>query len=1352
MRRTAEKERLMSIRILFLFQFIASICLGQQGPWQPITISDGLSQGMVYDLLEDKEGFLWFATKDGLNRYDGYNFKVFTHDPYNETSISGNTCTALFQDSKGRIWIGTEKDGLNLFDPETQRFYHAAISDKDQADAGNYGILFIKEDLDGNIWLMSDKPGKIFRIASLASFPEKADFSNLVKTASSTPARKNAVRFTFDQHAIGFTVSEDFYQFSNRHPTAAQVSYSTSFYKVLEDKKRRFWAVGQDSIVCWKQDRLKVIRFPKGGQSVANQFPDGTIAVCNQAYTWLFKPDELLRLDSLTAKNAYMGMPPGMNSVNHIFRDRSGNIWASTKGYGLLKFNPRVKQFQSYVSALSPAALFQDYKGNVYMHANYFPAYRIYKLDKMSNTIQSLPPGIGDGHIDHDAIIQDRQRNFWMSIFIKTEKPGRFLVKLTEDWKIINRYPLPVLDDKNFSMKIHQDEKGIIWIGGSNGTLFRFDPLTEKYTTYSYRSLMPVSGSMVENFCLYQDGKTLWIGTQKGLIKAENFQTKPTFSIYKNSKIDRQSLRNDFVSGAINDPLLPQRFLWVSTKGGGLERLDKQTGKFEHFTEARGLPNKVVYGVLAGDDGNLWMSTNRGLSSLNPKTLIFTNFNKSDGLQDDEFNTNSYLKAANGEMLFGGVKGVNIFRPSAITKNARQPLTKLIGLKINNTEIEAGDHTGLLSRAIGCLTSLDLSHDQNQIALEFAVMDFTNPVKNRFRYQLEGIDGDWVEAGTSHFANYAQLPHGNYTFKVIGTTNGEVWSKPVELKIRIHPPFYKTWWAYLIYVIALVYLWYSWNQIQLNRVRLQEQILYKDKEAARLAELDTIKTNFFANISHEFRTPLTLLTGPLAMFQKKYPTEDLIPTMQRNLFRLQTLINQLLDLSKLEAGKMEPKIQYADLAGFLNYLFASFESLAQSKQIILEKSQSHSTQMAYFDHDKVEKIVTNLLSNAFKFTPENGRITVRVVYPDPLISAVRIMVADNGIGMDEARLPRIFDRFYQVDNSKHRDHEGTGIGLALVRELVNALHGSIDVKSAPGKGSTFTVILPCDLATWGDYLSNEELDSEPISDLKNVLRPEKQTTKVVSENAELPVLLIVEDNQDLRKFVRSIFEGVYHIEEAQDGQQGLEMALSQIPDIVICDLMMPRMDGFEFCKALKTDMRTDHIPVIMLTAKATLADRLEGLELGADDYIAKPFDTDELMVRVRNLLNQRQLLRQKYSINTETTSTPAITGQAVSAHEQFLQKANAILDEYLSESSFNVEQFAAKMGITTVQLRRKLKATTDQTGIEYIRNYRLEKAAVLLKNKAGTVSEIAYLVGFESLSYFSKVFQERFDKKPSEWR
>ncbi len=561
----------------------------------------------------------------------------------------------------------------------------------------------------------------------------------------------------------------------------------------------------------------------------------------------------------------------------------------------------------------------------------------------------------------------------------------------------------------------------------------------------------------------------------------------------------------------------------------------------------------------------------------------------------------------------------------------------------------------------------------------------------------------------------------------------------------------------LLLVIALIGGYFLYYRQRVRKDELARQLTFEQKEAERLAELDTLKTRFFANISHEFRTPLTLLVGPLADFQKKYPAEGIIPLMQRNLSRLQILINQLLDLSKLEAGKMEPVICYGDLPQFLNYLFASFESMAQTKNIIFQRQQSHTSLPAYFDEDKLEKIVTNLLSNAFKFTPENGRIAIAVDYTPAKESKggalMTLIVTDTGIGIDAQRLPRIFDRFYQVDDSQRRHYEGTGIGLALVKELVTALHGTITVKSEPRRGTEFVVQLPCDQAHWGAYVTVREPIAAVVKNLREPIIKEVQVTPSVAGSAEWPMLLIVEDNPDLRTYVRGIFEGSYQIHEARDGQEGLEKATELVPDVVICDLMMPRLDGFGFCKALKTDMRTNHIPVVMLTAKATLEDRLEGLELGADEYLSKPFNTEELQVRVRNLVHQRQTLRQKYGQSPVLNIPDPVEAlpKEPTIDEQFLHKANAVIGRCLTDSQFDVESFAAEMGMTSVQLRRKLKALTDQTVTEYIRHYRLEKAAELLQEKAGTVSEIAYRVGFESLSYFSKVFVEKFGLLPSEY-
>ncbi len=528
----------------------------------------------------------------------------------------------------------------------------------------------------------------------------------------------------------------------------------------------------------------------------------------------------------------------------------------------------------------------------------------------------------------------------------------------------------------------------------------------------------------------------------------------------------------------------------------------------------------------------------------------------------------------------------------------------------------------------------------------------------------------------------------------------------------------------LLLLVVVVGAYFIYNYQRLKRNKLAQQLSFELKEAERLSELDTLKTRFFNNVSHEFRTPLTLLVGPLSDLRKKFPKEELLNLMQRNLERLQTLINQLLDLSKLEADKMDPHIQEGDLAYFLKNLLASFESLGESKGVRFNYPKHISSHIVCFDADKTEKIITNLVSNAFKFTPEKGQIDV-----DIAITANRftLTVKDSGIGIDHERLPHIFDRFYQIDNSNQRNYEGTGIGLALVKELVEVLKGEIKVESQIGKGTVFTISIPCDKLSWEKYLVNEPLAIKERE--TKVILEQNQVIADKKAASELPILLIV---------------------EAADGQEGYEKAIEIVPDLVICDLMMPRLDGFEFCKLVKSDIRTNHIPVIMLTAKAALEDRLEGLELGADDYLAKPFNTEELQIRVRNLINIRQVLRDKYSLKI-AESIVRTTAKDDSIDNLFLRKLSSIIEKNISDSSFNVEILAEEMNMTSVQLRRKLKAVTNQTAIEFIRNYRLEKAAEMLQNKLTSVSEVAFLVGFESLSYFSKVFQEKFGKLASEW-
>lgn len=532
-----------------------------------------------------------------------------------------------------------------------------------------------------------------------------------------------------------------------------------------------------------------------------------------------------------------------------------------------------------------------------------------------------------------------------------------------------------------------------------------------------------------------------------------------------------------------------------------------------------------------------------------------------------------------------------------------------------------------------------------------------------------------------------------------------------------------------------------------EKIISDQQLQLKQIQNAQLKELDVLKTRFFTNISHEFRTPLTLLVGPINDLQKKYPNELILKIMQRNLVRLQNLINQILEISKLEAGEMSLSKQEANLSQFLKQILASFESFAQDKGILYHYSMSDNQESGSFDLDKLEKILTNLLSNAFKFTPQNGRVEVQIIFDKTNLDwhKITIKLEDSGIGIAPERLPYIFDRFYQVDDSNQRLYEGTGIGLALVKELVAVLKGEITVKSELNNGTTFTLTL----------------FYEPLEILSNTGQLPSLNTLAEEVNLEInpfendpntPLMLIVEDNQDLRLYMASIFEADYKLILAKDGQEGLEKAIEFVPDIVISDLMMPKLDGLDLCASLKNDERISHIPVIMLTAKATMADKLKGLKQGADDYVSKPFHKEELVLRAANLIQQRQLLQEKYSTKIPSILPKTEPEKEPTLEDLFIEKAQKVINNYLGESTFDVEIFANEMNLSPVQLRRKLKAITNQSSVEYVRNYRLDKASDMLKKGGKTVSEIAYNVGFESVPYFSKMFQERFGKTATEWK
>lgn len=622
----------------------------------------------------------------------------------------------------------------------------------------------------------------------------------------------------------------------------------------------------------------------------------------------------------------------------------------------------------------------------------------------------------------------------------------------------------------------------------------------------------------------------------------------------------------------------------------------------------------------------------------------------------------------------------------------------------------------------------------------------------------------WLKAGHYNIVSSSAIVLTAYIYSIIRRYNVHIYySFPFILGVianfifnlrlfgllEFKPIFEITTFLFIAEIfLFVVFLGQIFRSVELNKMLAEEKLQFNVLQNERLKELDNLKTNFFTNISHEFRTPLSLILSPIEDLKKKYPNESVLEPMRRNAQRLLSLINQLLDLSKLDSGQMQVNIRKNDLVSFFKVLASSFTSLAENRGIQFEIKQNRTEAIAYFDADKIEKIVINLLSNAFKFTKNGGKVELEAVYSDDFKN-VNICVRDTGIGISKAKIKHIFDRFFQVDGTHQRSYEGTGIGLALVKEMVKLHKGTIKVESIEGQGTTFSAELAIAKSSWEDELKNSVDDSPSENIIDTTFLLQNSRAESATFNPDDNILLIVEDNADLRQYIRGIFEQEYRIVEAIDGQDGIEKALEIIPDIIVSDLMMPRLDGFGFCNLLKTNEKTNHIPVVMLTAKANVESRIEGFELGADDYLTKPFNREELLVRVRNLINQRELLRQKYDKQVVDLKPTEVILSSID--EKFINKAKEIVEKHISESEFNVEQFAEEMNLSSVVLRRKIKAVTNQSATQFVRKYRLQKAANLLQNSADTVSNIAYQVGFESLSYFTRAFQEEFGKLPSEY-
>ncbi|MEE4177728.1 MAG: two-component regulator propeller domain-containing protein [Bacteroides sp.] len=1376
-----------------------------------LTINEGLSQNLISDITQDQKGFVWIGTKDGLNMYDGYKFTIFKHDPFDPNSISENHIISIFCDSQGRLWIGTFSKGLNLYHRSTGKFIRFTHDPENNNSISSDYILSITDDSQGNIWVGTSQGGlnKIsFKTNDIFSSPEEIIITrfgqNSANEGLSDQAGVTSLLVDNDEMLWVGSANSIFKlntQTSNPVPKEIPVrlinSSRNKFHRELHNKEGRIIIFQDAKKKIWMLSRLGLFQYDESTEAFRQVLSDYSINIeegitYNPLAAEYFQNKDRQEFWLSTEKALFIyypetGLHENLSAEGHeesrlpkgqiisILEDKAGTLWLGSNGYGIALYDPFKLKF-SYPDNtgntkdgiilssrdLSIRSFYETNDGILWIGANegfyrvnraeselrevllkseYNPQMVVYSIDQGKEDVLWLASSAGlirFNPINESYIVYPawhRENPFVSEPNVENDDPrvAKVLVRAEQIW-VLTPYSLALFNKQT---------------GEFDHLRYNNDPLSA-YREHSFPNL------------LQQENDCFWVGTHHGFHLIE-FESKK-ITTYINDPSNPESLPFNNVRAILRDPFLPDSILWLATGGGGIARFDKNRKVFTNFSEEQGLANNMVYGMLADEGGNFWLSTNKGLSKFNVAEQTFFNYTVSDGLQSNEFNSGAFYKNQSGEFFFGGINGYNSFFPESIRKKSFMASIMITGFKLLN----AGDETNRerYHSIFDESPELVLKHYENHFSIEFASLDFAESQKNIYSYSITTLSENWIPIGHYRTVTFTDMKPGTYYFRVRGTNNDGIWSKhEAALKITILPPWWKRQWVLVIYFLLAVGALAGLREYEKTRFRLRNRMRLIEMEKEKLKEIDHMKSEFFANISHEFRTPLTLIMGPVEQMLE----EDQDPKKQKtfsvmhaNAGRLLNLVNQLLDLSKLESGNYEVKASRGDLIGFLKGLLISFASKAEQKNIKLhfdfdpKIDRQSFREKFYFDRDILEKIINNLISNAFKFTPDGGEVNLRACIKtlrgkDHMIE---ILLKDTGIGIHEEKLPFIFDRFYQADASPQRVYEGSGIGLAFVKELVRVHHGQIIAKSKPAQGTTFVLRFPIGKE---HFLENQILNetSQPLkSENKSTTHQQQQ---VIPEEPELSavngtdqtLILVVDDHAEVRDYISQNLKTNYLVEEASNALEGQKLAMDMIPDLIICDIMMPGMDGFEFCKELKNDIKTSHIPIILLTALSGQDEKIQGLETGADDYLTKPFNPRELLARVNNLIENRQMLRLKFSSNAiikprEISVTPR--------DQVFMENLIKVVEDNIANIKYSIEDLSRDVGMSQSQLHRKLKALVNQTTNHFVRSIKMHRAKELLEKDAGTIAEIAYMVGYDDPGYFSKSYKAFFGNLPSEVR
>jgi len=1299
---------------------------------------------------------MWFATDDGLNKFDGTNFTVYRSVAGDTNSLRSNSVLSLFEDKQGNLWVGTGGGGISRYNHRKDNFTNFPDTNNYGGFATNGTVRSICSDYTGKIWIAQFDGLYLFDPGTRQVREMKLD-----TTINTTAVKRTLLSVIEDsQRRIWVGTDQGLFLYKREtdsfqpftHNNADALSLSSNFIRsIIEDPFGNIWVGTADGL-------NRLLPGTSGFASYKNTGPQAIafssneincIAADKEGQLWIGTNAGLNKFDPHTNKvDVFVPEPDNIHSLTSknikcAYIDKQGIYWFGTFRGGINKYDKNGNLFNlklsntfqensnkaSIVSAFAEAG-----NGNVFVGTD---EGELYEFDVRTERMRRIQFS-KNKNIPIAIISLYRSRN--NRLYIGSYGHGLFILDPASG-AVENIQKGAGLTDLNSNdiFCIKEDSKGAIWMGtnGDGVNVLLNKKVFLKFTPHPAAPneiLLPVNG-YIRAFAEDRDGD-MWIGSHGEGLALYHTATR-TFTVFapNNSRLPSDKIESLFYDS--------HGQLWIGTYGGGLSMYDKARNRFTNFTEKDGLQNTTIYQIVEDLQGRIWLSTNTGICSFDPATKSFRSFNNQHGVQSNNFVHGSGIRLTNGQVFFGGLQGFNYFDPAKLTINHNVPTVLLTDLKISNKSITAGSGSPIKEH-ISVAQEIRLDYKQN-FALSFVALNYTNPKQNSYAYKLEGFDKDWNYTGTVNTASYTNLDPGHYTFRVKASNNDGIWStSETQIKIYVKPPFWATIYAYLFYVVAVAGLLLYSRHRGITRLRKKFALEQERQETKRTQELDRLKIKFLTNLSHDFRTPISLIMGPVDQLisSARSTTElDKLRMVRRNARRLLNLVNQLLDFRKMEEHELHLQTEKGELISFIKEVSESFRDLSERKHIRFSFTSEIPKLETLFDRDKIERILFNLLSNAFKFTLAEGSISIHIKaadnQPDPARQWLFITVTDTGIGIPKEEQEKIFERFIQHDSPAQILNQGTGIGLSITREFVKMHGGTVTVQSEPDKGSSF--ILHISFA----------LLPKPATEQSTTVpeQPETPVTETTDASAA-PAVLLVEDNEDFRFYLKDNLRNNYKVLEAENGKEGWQKALASHPQLIVTDISMPEMDGITLVKKLKADKRTSHIPIILLTAITDEEQQLRGLGTGANDYITKPFNFEVLNAKIKSLLELTSIMQSTYTKQIKVVG-PEL--EIESADEKLLQEIVSYLETNITNPQLSVEALSKQAGMSRSTLYSKLLQLTGETPVEYIRSFRLEKAAALMEKSNMTIAEIAYQVGFTTPNYFARAFKSKFNMLPSEF-